>query len=547
MRKYGLYLLIAVSLMTGCQKKDTVTVDTAAETTQESSETGLKAESEPESTAENLSGTDQNGNTDVDARADRLAPIPIAVNGEYDGEWDDADQTPIITSRCDKVYVQGDGYDALKQSLTSLNKKLVSQNKEEYASYKKEAEDMRNNYPEKKQSYVCNYEFNPVRFDHTVVSMYWLKYYDLGGAHPSSVTEYHNFDTQTGKELELGDVVKYLPVFRIYVKGELSDQKEEKGLFEDYETTVDSLFAGMDGYGPLEWCITKTGVRIHFDQYVIASYAAGAVEVEVPFAGNEAMFQTDYIGKASEGWAEKISPWETVTYEHEENDTSVSYHFDDAAGGYDTRNITIEREQGGKKKEFTMELYGQPQYGWIVMTDDGHPYLYTEIQSENDWRTMEVFDLKGEEIRHVGTSNDSPHDALLNDPDGFYLTRRVDALGTYDAYRKFHVGESGMPVAENDVYTKVNVCDSKEDEAVLVSTRELPVTMMEADGSEKEEKLPVGTKYYVRATDLENFVDMELSDGRRCRLAVKKSDKGWGFEIDGVYEEDCFEFIPYAG
>ena len=542
MRKYGLYLLIAVSLMTGCQKKDTVTVDTAAETTQESSETGLKAESEPESTAENLSGTDQNGNTDVDARADRLAPIPIAVNGEYDGEWDDADQTPIITSRCDKVYVQGDGYDALKQSLTSLNKKLVSQNKEEYASYKKEAEDMRNNYPEMKQSYVCNYEFNPVRFDHTVVSMYWLKYYDLGGAHPSSVTEYHNFDTQTGKELELGDVVKDLPGFRIYVKGELSDQKEEKGLFEDYETTVDSLFAGTDGYGPLEWCITKTGVRIHFDQYVIASYAAGAVEVEVPFAGNEAMFQTDYIGKASEGWAEKISPWETVTYEHEENDTSVSYHFDDAADGYDTRNITIEREQGGKKKEFTMELYGQPQYGWIVMTDDGHPYLYTEIQSENDWRTMEVFDLKGEEIRHVGTSNDSPHD-----PDGFYLTRRVDALGTYDAYRKFHVGESGMPVAENDVYTKVNVCDSKEDEAVLVSTRELPVTMMEADGSEKEEKLPVGTKYYVRATDLENFVDMELSDGRRCRLAVKKSDKGWGFEIDGVYEEDCFEFIPYAG
>ncbi|MFR4781929.1 MAG: hypothetical protein ACLUAR_02885 [Pilosibacter sp.] len=72
----------------------------------------------------------------------------------------------------------------------------------------------------------------------------------------------------------------------------------------------------------------------------------------------------------------------------------MSYHFDDAADGYDTRNITIEREQGGKKKEFTMELYGQPQYGWIVMTDDGHPYLYTEIQSENDWRTMEVFDLK---------------------------------------------------------------------------------------------------------------------------------------------------------
>ena len=49
--------------------------------------------------------------------------------------------------------------------------------------------------------------------------------------------------------------------------------------------TVDSLFAGTDGYWPLGWCITKSRCVHSFDQYVIASYAAGAVEVEVPFAG----------------------------------------------------------------------------------------------------------------------------------------------------------------------------------------------------------------------------------------------------------------------
>ncbi len=128
-----------------------------------------------------------------------------------------------------------------------------------------------------------------------------------------------------------------------------------------------------------------------------------------------------------------------------------------------------------------------------------------------------------------------PHGALLNDPDGFYLTRRVDALGTYDAYRKFHVGESGMPVAENDVYTKVNVCDSKEDEAALVSTRELPVTDAGSRTAvKKRRKLPAGTRYYVRATDLENFVDMELSDGRRCRLAVKSRIKAGDSRSTGV-------------
>ena len=548
MRKYGLYLLIAIGLLAGCQKKDIAVINTTEETTvQESAETGSSAESESESTAEDTTNAGKNADTDADTQADRSAPIPIAVNAEYDGEWDDETQNPIITSRCDKVYIQGDGYDALKQSLTVLNKELVARNKEEYASYKKDAEDLRKEYPDMNQTYVCNYEFRPVRFDGTVASMLWLKYYDLGGAHPSTVADYYNFDTRTGKKLEIGDVVTDLQGFQKYVKDELAKEKEDTGLFDDYETTVDNLFAGNDEYGTLQWCVTEKGVSVHFDQYVLASYASGAIEVDVPFAGNENMFQADYIEKSKSGWAKRAGSWDTVDYEHDGTDTNVTYHFDYAESGDDARNITIEREQNGKTDEFTMELYGQPQDGWIVMTDDGHPYLYTEIQSENDWRTMEVFDLGGEQVSHVGTSNDSPHGGLLSDPDGFYLTRRVDALGTYDAYRKFHVGESGIPVADDDVYTKVNVCDSKEEEAALVSTRELPVTILGADGSEKEEKLPAGTGYYVRATDLESFVDMELSDGRKCRMDVKKSDRGWGFVIDGVEEENCFEFIPYAG
>ena len=112
MRKYGLYLLIAVGLLAGCQKKytamDTTTAQTSAEETkttesakvtvsEESKTSGETDAKEPESTG-------------------KLDPIPIAVTGEYDGEWDDS-QTPIITSRCDRVFVQGDGYEALKSAL----------------------------------------------------------------------------------------------------------------------------------------------------------------------------------------------------------------------------------------------------------------------------------------------------------------------------------------------------------------------------------------------------------------------------------------------
>ena len=131
MRKYGLYLLIAVGLLAGCQKKytamDTTTAQTSAEETkttesakvtvsEESKTSGETDAKEPESTG-------------------KLDPIPIAVTGEYDGEWDDS-QTPIITSRCDRVLVQGDGYEALKSALSAKNDEMAAGTKRNTRSIK---------------------------------------------------------------------------------------------------------------------------------------------------------------------------------------------------------------------------------------------------------------------------------------------------------------------------------------------------------------------------------------------------------------------------
>ena len=79
MRKYGLYLLIAMSLMTGCQKKDIVTVDTAAETTQESGETGSTAEREPESAVESISALIKMG---IRARMPGRIALPDPYRGK---------------------------------------------------------------------------------------------------------------------------------------------------------------------------------------------------------------------------------------------------------------------------------------------------------------------------------------------------------------------------------------------------------------------------------------------------------------------------------
>lgn len=543
MRKYGLYLLIAVGLLVGCQKKytamDTTTAQTSAEETkttesakvtvpEESKTSGETDAKEPESTG-------------------KLDPIPIAVTGEYDGEWDDS-QTPIITSRCDRVFVQGDGYEALKSALSAKNDEMAAAHKKEYEEYKVEAIDMRKEFTDAKFTYACNYEFQPIRFDGAVASMSWLKYYDMGGAHPTAYNDYYNFDTQTGKQLELSDMVKDMDGFRSYVKEELAGRAADGELFDGYEDTVDTLFDGTNADSSLEWAITENGVSVYFAPYEIGPYAAGEIEIAVPFKDHESMFEEAYMGASTDGWAKKVDPWDTVTYRSGDVDASVCYTYEEPETEDDfTRKLTIEREQNGKKDTFTEDVYGKIGDTWLVMTDDGRSYLYMELSSENDWKTMEVYDLNGEKVAKAGSSTDSVNGAPIQTPDAFYLTRRIDALGTYSAYRKFHVGADGMPEADGNVYTKIRTADSHEDEMPLVSTRALPVTLFGADGSETEATMPVGTKFYVRATDEETFVDMELEDGRKCRIAVRQSGDGWGFLIDGVSEEECFEFVPYAG
>ena len=252
MRKYGLYLLIAVGLLAGCQKKytamDTTTAQTSAEETkttesakvtvsEESKTSGETDAKEPESTG-------------------KLDPIPIAVTGEYDGEWDDS-QTPIITSRCDRVFVQGDGYEALKSALSAKNDEMAAAHKKEYEEYKVEAIDMRKEFTDAKFTYACNYEFQPIRFDGAVASMSWLKYYDMGGAHPTAYNDYYNFDTQTGKQLELSDMVKDMDGFRSYVKEELAADKmrlrERVGCHNGKQHCADGA-GNRDRHGDKERC-----------------------------------------------------------------------------------------------------------------------------------------------------------------------------------------------------------------------------------------------------------------------------------------------------
>ncbi|MGH9843408.1 MAG: DUF3298 and DUF4163 domain-containing protein [Blastocatellia bacterium] len=111
------------------------------------------------------------------------------------------------------------------------------------------------------------------------ISILFYFYEDTGGAHPNTTTASFNYDINRGEALKLADLftmkANYLKVISDYCIKELKKLK-----------TVDSADEGASA--KLEnfdsWNIAPSGLRITFDRYQVAAYAAGDHEVVVPYS-----------------------------------------------------------------------------------------------------------------------------------------------------------------------------------------------------------------------------------------------------------------------
>lgn len=119
----------------------------------------------------------------------------------------------------------------------------------------------------------------------------------LGGAHPNSWIEMYHFDLNSGECLcrktdpavnqLLGSMANDKEAFRAfllqevmqYVKNEqwADGMTLEEGLYPDYQDTLQSMEA-------FNWYVREDSLWIVFNEYDIAPYAAGSIEVEIPLA-----------------------------------------------------------------------------------------------------------------------------------------------------------------------------------------------------------------------------------------------------------------------
>ena len=535
--------ILSVSMLNGCGKKAAdATAGTAA--IQENSSAEETTTQAKESSAEETKAEEEG--QENQENQDSAAIVPVTVDYSYDGDW--KDQKTLFSSKVAQIKLMDDSHEKIQDALKALNQSALDDQKSVIDENKEYAEQEYASNPDMVE-YTFDRDILVARSDETVLSMAVMEGSYLGGAHPFGMTTGRTYDTQTGKELSLKDVVSDYDGIYEYVKKQLEENYDQSMFFEDYQDTLQKMFYDESGdYGTVQWTISQTGLSIYFNQYDLAPYVAGSQQVDISFKAQPQLFQSRYVVEKesySKVIRENSSCFADVNGDGKEEEISYSVARDEYGfGGAITVTCdgqTFDTAEIDKDASDAYGAYGAySSEGYVLHTSDGRTYLYLQHLDDNDYRYVNVFRLDQGRPSYVGYEGMAWYNTQILDPDSFMLYTRLDVLGTYYGMKRYHVDEAGLPASDDETYV-IN------ESSMIRSTRDLAVTILEENGSETEATVPSGTGYTIFRTDGASYADAHLNDGRDCRIQIKEGSRGWGWDIDGVSEEECFEWLPYAG
>lgn len=125
--------------------------------------------------------------------------------------------------------------------------------------------------------------------------------------------------------------------------------------------------------------------------------------------------------------------------------------------------------------------------------------------------------------------------------DTITLTGSQDVLGTWMASREYLLWKGKFELIEGMYMFETAESDWADRPLILKQD----ITVKAEDGSD----LPLKAGDYMLpvASDRETFVLMTTQDGRTFYLDIRYNDEtGWGWFVNDIYEEDLFEYVPYA-
>lgn len=405
-----------------------------------------------------------------------------------------------------------------------------------------ELDEMSEAFPEEASVYLPLYEertlFNK-RADTIAVSfMQGICNYS-GGAHPNYYYKGINFDTETGEEIELSEVIRDYDRLPQIFQEKLEEKYPDTYFFEE---NLEEYFNGYECEN-YEWTLGYDGITFYFSPYEIASFADGLLTATITFEEDKELFEEKYMAVPKD-YAVSVSYVEDVYVDADDDNTR-----DDLLKMRKTSENCLQIEVNGYTFDYEIGEYvfevdkylvnaNGKDYMWLCAVGEGR---YSNICSlcfdEEGIHATYTYDVSFVNENVVcgkmtdGTPVYTSAEMIFTNPDEFEMETIVDVLGTLIGKKTYCVEDYwGVPESREEYYLLTD-CEN-----VLTLKKNLEVMI-----DDEYETINSGEELSYLKTDGERYIYMLLEDGRECLIEVEDR------YINGEHETDYFDGIEYAG
>lgn len=569
-------------MLTGCGGSDDKPAETtAAETSRSEIPASEKIKAAAESQAETAAETDDTDDGSV-------KHIKINVEQITDSYDDNANGYNVnaVTDKYFKLYLAdgyADKYPELRAAFDSYNAAAESDAAENM-------NDLKDSYEEEKQYMSSDYQLQlssektayVLRADSVATSIRSYRYEYWGGAHGEHESMGLNYDSKTGKQLALSDVITDKEKFISLV-----EEKFKTKYAEFYDGYSDPDSAGylrqLDFTDPQcsIWTIDNEGVTVYFSVYTLGSYAMGSQNISVYFDEAPEIFASKYTEHCDD-YAVQMDNWEydiDVDVDGDGHREAVRFEDKYAEDGY-SYSIHVKVDN----TDITADEYAYSGDGYLVRSG-GKYYVYVFGVSDSDYSQLSVVDLASRSCDDDGRMGASMHteytgsqtgdtsynysytQTAFTDPSEFVFNKRSDFLGTKTCYMRYSVGSDGSPVPLDKYYIE-------ETSNAVRAVNDVPCEIADADGKAVSKgKIPAGSYVIAVRSDEQSFVDLQLVDESELDIIgegdwksfslksentvnidysakfyrVRYNNDDWPGKVNGTDEDQVFDGIVYAG
>lgn len=361
-----------------------------------------------------------------------------------------------------------------------------------------------------------------------------------GGAHGGYYYSGMAFDAQSGKRLELFDVVKDEKQLREIAAKELKENYKEVSFYED-------VITAMKQY-PIDkcvWVLEQDGVTLVFNQYELAPYSGGIQCVEISCAEYPDLLENAYFD-VPETYVQRIES--LVPYQAEIDGKTEQYELQ-FQYEQDAINSVVVNLDG---TEYQADIWGYDKECYYVKCKDT-AYLYLFLPGDNDYVSMTIFDFQTGEFRE-GTVDDvnlrlpvavtheesgengyyfETIEPQFVHPEAFRLSSNLETLSSYLGTRTYRVGENGIPEA----FEKRFAADTY---FLLKTKTDVPCRLVTPAGEVVEENgvIPAGTFFQIMSADRDSVYGAEAIDYVVSSEEdyLYRTDENTKLQMDVLYE-----------